>query len=62
MMYSFKIGDKVDVIDRRDGTVVDWGVTILDIKMEELPYLPARPYATLSSGYSASVRCLRPAQ
>lgn len=59
-MGEFKVGDIVDVIDRRDGATVDRNVVI-----EGLVDEPSEPHvrggwtASLSCGYRVSVRCLR---
>jgi len=55
---KFKVGDVVNVIDRRDGSVVDHKVTIKKIERQHLPALGWRNIATLSCGYAVSTRCL----
>jgi hypothetical protein len=57
---DFEVGDTVDVIDRRDGAVVE-RTTITKLEDE-----PAQPeighrggwHATVAAGYRVSVRCL----
>ena len=51
---EFSVGNRVDVIDRRDGATVDTNVTITSIIMEH-----GRPYAVLSCGYACGFACLR---
>ena len=65
-MTGFKIGDIVDVIDRRDGETVERGTKITKLAFEPDYVSSALDgggqwgwVATLEAGYRVSVRCLK---
>jgi hypothetical protein len=62
-MTEFKTGDVVDVVDLRDGTVIETGATILGITVDQIPHAihgtARKAMASLSVGYGVPVRCLR---
>lgn len=50
---EFKVGDLVDVTDRRDGTIVAKTATITGFETDH-----DKQYAQLDTGYAVSLRCL----
>lgn len=58
--FPFKVGDLVDVIDLRDGCIVDRHVEIKAIEPSDAPNTPYF-VGSLSCGYRCSLRCLLPA-
>ncbi len=61
---NFKVGDRVDVQDKRDGTWFERGALIealAEATPEEQKAGCSGVYASLSCGFSVSTRCLRPA-
>jgi hypothetical protein len=58
---DFKVGDLVDVIDRRDGAVVATGAKIKNLRTENRRDIGlSGVYADLDAGFGCSVRCLVP--
>ena len=51
---EFNVGDIVDVIDRRDGAIVESGTRILEVS-----YQDGKPYAHVVAGFAVSLVCLR---
>ena len=59
-MTDFQVNEVVDVIDLRDGAVIKRNVTITKLEQVRLTGRPQpSTYATLSTGYAVSVKCLR---
>lgn len=53
--HKFRVGDIVDVYDRRDGALVESGVKIIELEQGEDGII-----ASLTAGFRVSVRCLKP--